>query len=114
VEQSESEQEEPLRLSATEVAGEDPYVRLDVAGELDIAGADSLEQRIEALLASGATVELDLSELTFVDSTGLAVLVRQSLGAANEGHRFRIARGELSEQVRHLIELTGTTQVLWP
>jgi hypothetical protein len=49
-----------------------------------------------------------------VDCTGLSLLVRRSLQAAQEGGAFRISRNELTDQVRRLIETTGTARALWP
>jgi anti-sigma B factor antagonist len=106
-----------LQFTTTEAVDGDfatPRWFLSIAGELDIAGASELEERIQALVLSGATVELDISGLTFIDSTGLSVLVRRSLAAAQDGGSFRISRNELSDQVRRLIETTGTAEVLWP
>ena len=54
---------------------------LRVAGELDLLTAPELN---DALHAAGEDVVLDLRDLTFVDSTGLAVLVahRRARGAS--------------------------------
>lgn len=45
-------------------------------GELDLLAADELSQHIEQVRASGQPVILDFSETTFMDSTGIKVLMR--------------------------------------
>jgi anti-anti-sigma factor len=54
--------------------GETRTLRLH--GELDLATAPTLEQALaEALEAGGAQLILDLSDLNFIDSTGIAILI---------------------------------------
>ena len=48
-----------------------------VRGELDMNTAPELEQRLEEVLGTtDASVMLDLSECEFIDSTGIALIVR--------------------------------------
>jgi anti-sigma B factor antagonist len=49
---------------------------LTVAGELDVAAAPLLSEKLNALIRTGSgDVVVDLMGVTFVDSTGLAVLL---------------------------------------
>lgn len=49
---------------------------LRVAGELDLASADILQEALaEALEAGEGRLVLDLRRLTFIDSTGIAILI---------------------------------------
>jgi anti-anti-sigma factor len=84
---------------------------LALNGELDLAVAAALETTILGLCGEGVTgIELDLSQLTFMDSTGLqAVLHAQEL-CAEHGCDFLVTPG--GGQVQRLLELTGTTAVL--
>lgn len=61
-----------LRLMATE---EDSICTLAVAGELDMANAPAFSAELARLEGSGAPVKIDLSDLEFIDSTGIAILV---------------------------------------
>ena len=49
---------------------------LELAGEIDLAVAPGLDRQFESLFTAGATsVVVDLGDATFIDSTGLGVLV---------------------------------------
>ncbi len=59
----------------------DGSIRLSLSGELDLASAPLLEDRLARLRAGRKPVALDLSQLQFIDSTGLHLLIRE-LGEA--------------------------------
>lgn len=75
-----------------------------VSGELDVASSQALEQELGKLQGT-ATVVVDLRGLTFIDSTGLGVLVRGHQLAKEQGRRFGLVRG--NGQVNRLLSLTG-------
>ena len=59
---------------------------LRLAGELDLGTAPELTAAIDRLTAAGETrVLLDLTDLTFCDSTGMAAFVRGDNQAAADG-----------------------------
>jgi anti-sigma B factor antagonist len=80
-----------------------------VSGELDVASSQTLEHELTKL-QSVATVVVDLRGLTFIDSTGLGVLVRAHQLAKEQGRRFGLVRG--NGQVDRLLNLTGLDQEL--
>ena len=84
-----------------------------MVGELDIAGADHLQQHLQAVAERGAPVLLDLRRLQFIDSSGLGELVRAVADARREGRTLEIDE-TLSPQVRQVIELLELQRVLWP
>ena len=59
---------------------EDPsHPVIHLAGELDLAGVEATRSGIESYLATAPTrVTFDLGELTFMDSSGIALLVQVS------------------------------------
>ncbi len=80
-------------------------------GELDMAGVPSLEATVERICAEGArSVTIDLAELTFIDSTGLAAIVHVSALCAKHGCDFEILPGPRA--VQRLFEVTGLDVVL--
>ena len=92
----------------------DGSVRLSVAGELDLASCEQLAARLEELAASQTTVHLDISGLTFIDSSGLAVLIRHARHARRDGWTLQIGRDGVQRQVERVIELIGADEILWP
>ena len=75
-----------------------------VTGELDVASSHILEREL-AKLDEVAFVVVDLRGLSFIDSTGLGVLVRAHQVAQEQGRRFGLVRG--NGQVNRLLSLTG-------
>ena len=57
-----------------------------VRGEIDVSTAPELRDVLHAAIDDGARMEVDLRHVTFMDSTGLAVLVdaHRRLGPAHE------------------------------
>ncbi len=74
-----------------------------VEGELDMNTAAELERQLEAPLAtSDSTLLIDLSRCEFIDSTGIALIVRawQKLD-----DRFSICG--VGDQVKRVLDVTG-------
>jgi anti-anti-sigma factor len=88
-------------------------VRLSLLGELDLVGVERLEARLHDLRATGAAVRLDLSQLEFIDSSGLRALVTSAQVARRDGWRLEFDR-HLLPPVRRVIELVGASRYLWP
>ena len=85
---------------------DDPGAVIRVSGEVDIQTSPVLEERLRAVLDQGhATVAVNLADVSFLDSTGLSVLVAalQRCRAAGGGLRL------LSPQpnVRRVLDITG-------
>jgi anti-sigma B factor antagonist len=76
---------------------------LRLAGELDLESAPVLERALEALPASGQAT-LDLSEVTFIDSSGLHAIV--AFAGAQNGNGAVILTG-VSAPIARLFEITS-------
>lgn len=77
-----------------------------VAGDLDVATAPRLRERLVGVIASGsAQVVLDLDGVEFLDSTGLGVIVSALKRTRTHGGDLRIVCNQPT--VRKLFELTG-------
>ncbi|HET9162357.1 MAG TPA: STAS domain-containing protein [Solirubrobacterales bacterium] len=86
---------------------EDGIRAFTVRGELDMNTAPDLERGLEdALEQSSASIMLDLSACEFIDSTGIALIVRawQRLSAGDGG---RLVLCCSNHQVRRLLKITG-------
>src|SRR5258706_10631574 len=78
-----------------------------LAGELDLACAHELREALRGL--EGDAV-LDCSELSFVDSTGLSVLLGAHRRFEAEGDRLRLVG--VSQRVRRTLHVAGLDHVL--
>ena len=88
-----------------------PQVVLPLAGELDVWSATEAHKRMLGLeLRPGDQLVLDLSGLTFMDSTGIRLLLRASEHAGRRGAGFSVVRPP--EHVMRVLELVGLVEQL--
>jgi anti-sigma B factor antagonist len=86
--------------------------RLVLQGELDLASADKLEAAITRLCTAGALeIELDLRDVTFLDSQGLRAILGGREACARHHADYFLIRGENPVQQR-LFEVTGLLDAL--
>ena len=92
------------------VSNVDSHHEVRLLGELDMSTAPRLKDELSRLAADGATtVTVDLSDLAFIDSTGLTVLITGL-------KRFRQEGGDMmlrspTPATRKVLEITGLTDV---
>jgi anti-anti-sigma factor len=101
----------PAPFEATAARLDDGVRVIAVRGELDLSTATDLEGPLEEAVSCGdASVLIDLGECEFIDSTGIALIVRawQRLdrGADGEG-QGRVVICSDNDQVRRVLEITG-------
>ena len=65
-----------------EVRHEQGYAIMTAAGEIDISTVTRLRERLLELAASGRPLGVDLDQVSFIDSAGLAALVGTAKRAA--------------------------------
>jgi anti-anti-sigma factor len=82
---------------------------LEAAGEIDLATAPELQQRLIASVTAGDTV-LDIVAVGFIDSTGLRVLISAHEAAESAGRRFVLLVAE--GPVTKLLRITGVDEQL--
>jgi anti-sigma B factor antagonist len=103
-----------------EPAGERPHLAvvrseedgapvIALAGELDLGSIGEFDAALDAALGA-ALICLDLSELRFIDSTGLAGIVRAHQGAEQAGGGLTIVAPP--GVVRRTLETSGLLQML--
>jgi anti-anti-sigma factor len=85
---------------------------ITVSGELDIEHAPRLASLAQAAMTSPSwdILIIDLTEVPFLDSTGLGALLDLHEAVIRAGRTVRL-RG-VQKQVRKVIEITGLTQAL--
>jgi stage II sporulation protein AA (anti-sigma F factor antagonist) len=89
------------------VATEDPF-GLRLAGEIDMATAPALQGALLVALADGRPVTVDMKDVTFIDSSGLKVIVAAATETAS-GKALTVK--DPSAVVRRVLELFGLEQV---
>jgi len=78
---------------------------VEVAGELDLASAQALADVLRDLEPPCDRVILDLSRLTFIDSTGLRLAITEHRRAELDGFDFVIAGA--TEPILRVLRVTG-------
>jgi anti-sigma B factor antagonist len=80
-------------------------VHVALTGELDISTAQRLEDDLRRVEADKpGLIVLDLKQLSFMDSTGLRLLITADMRARRHDRRFVIVRG--NEMVQRVMRLT--------
>jgi anti-sigma B factor antagonist len=83
---------------------------VSVVGELDVATAPSLRDRLEEVIDHGApTVVVDLLGVSFIDSTALGVLIGALKRCEAAGTTLRIVVAE--PRILKIFEITGLTDL---
>jgi anti-anti-sigma factor len=83
------------------------HVRVAPSGELDLSTAGMLRAQLEELWDLGWTdVVVDLRELSFIDSSGLHVLIDMHQHAAEVRRRFSIV-DDGAQPVARVLEISG-------
>lgn len=91
----------------------DERVTFTPRGELDLATAPELEDKVLGAVREGAhAVVLDLRELTFMDSTGVRTIVAAHHVAEQTGHVLRVVRPSRDSAVSRVIEISGIDDAL--
>ena len=92
-----------------EPLGSGNAVRIALRGELDMEHAYTFDEELKRAEATEPDcICLDLRELSFLDSCGLARLVAARRRARKAGHRLVLVRG--SAAVQRLFQLTAVTE----
>ena len=90
----------------------DEAATVRIHGDLDMSGMLRLEQELTRLIERDRVRELtlDLREVTFIDSTGLGLIINTDQSARQEGFALRLVRGP--REVHRVFEMVGLADVL--
>jgi anti-sigma B factor antagonist len=92
------------------VSGLDSTHEVRLMGELDMGTAPKLREELLRLASGGAQlVTVDLSDLVFIDSTGLSVLITALKRLRQQGGD--LALRSPTPGTRRVLEITGLTEV---
>ena len=109
-----------MQLSV-EVIKDNERTRIAVAGEVDVSNADDLRAPLEGALESAAgdgaasdgaagVIEVDIAEVSYIDSTGIGVLVGAARRATSQGCAFELVRPQTN--VKRVLSLLGVIDEL--
>ena len=82
--------------------------RVVVAGEIDLRNVDDLKSALRDAVEHGASIDLDLGRVTFLDSIGLRAIVEAWVAASTKP--FAIA--DASPHVQRVLDIAGLTETL--
>ena len=92
-------------------AASDGGITLVLSGELDLSTVSMFVEALDALLdGDPVTIEIDMSELSFIDSSGVGAYVTAYRRAQAKGSRLKV--GERSGLVQRVLELSGVEEAL--
>ena len=97
-----------ISVSST-VNGDIRTVSID--GEVDVSNADELRKALDEALASpAAQIEIDLSHVPYIDSTGIGVLVGASRRASEDARSLSVVHPQ--RNVARVLSLLGVGEEL--
>ncbi|HEX4428248.1 MAG TPA: STAS domain-containing protein [Frankiaceae bacterium] len=91
----------------------DGAVRMTLVGELDLSATDGLRERLEEVQRGKRRVRLDLSELEFIDCSGIRAILDAMAQARREGTALEVERS-VSPMVGRIVSLGSIAGDLWP
>jgi anti-sigma B factor antagonist len=86
--------------------------RVSAVGEIDLASTPYLDTALDGLTSNDAVrkIIVDLSGVTFLDSSGLHALFKRARGAEVDGYELEVVR--TPAHIRRLFTLTGLDHVV--
>ena len=87
-------------------------LRIAVDSEVDVSNAEELRAQIDAGLADETTqqIEVDMAQVSYIDSTGIGVLVGSAHKAQDSGRVFQVLNPQ--PNVLRILGLLGVDEVL--
>jgi stage II sporulation protein AA (anti-sigma F factor antagonist) len=83
---------------------------LSVRGEIDMASAPRLHGVLERSIARTKRLSLDLSGVSFMDSSGVNLLLRAAVASRDLGGSLSVVAA--SRQVRQVLQISGVAEVV--
>ena len=79
-------------------------------GRLTTQNSHEIEAVVKPLIQNGGTILIDLTDLLYLDSSGLGTLVTLKVSAINKGY-CKLELVNLTPKVRQLLSMTNLTQL---
>ena len=97
-----------MRLEQVELPSN--ILKIKLAGSLDIASAGEIDMPFSLISGSRHKVIVDMSQVTFLASIGIRVLVKAARAIGNRGGRFIIFNP--TEESRRVLRSTGIDAII--
>ena len=82
-----------------------------LVGEVDISNAHLFKKQLESALAEKRqNISIDLSNLTYIDSTGLGVIIGAYGSIKKEGYSIKVTNPR--DNVKKLLNISGLDTIL--
>lgn len=100
-----------MALFDVDITEEAESLRVALSGEVDLSTVGEIEERVESSLDGGRPLlVLDLRKVTFLDSSGLRLMLRLNESQSSDGGRLVVVQG--NRRVSRVLELTGAADML--
>ena len=100
-----------VALHAIDIAESPRSTVAALSGEIDLSAIGALEDALAQVLATPpAVLVLDLREVSFLDSSGLRLILRLDRSQREAGSQLTVVRG--GRRVERVFELTGAAEHL--
>ncbi len=86
------------------------FVRVALTGELDVDTADDFDEALQSVEREASVLLLDLGDLSFIDSSGLRVLIRSNRRLESAGARLVV--GAASAAVERALDISGLNRII--
>lgn len=99
-----------MELSITS-ATKDGICLVSVSGEVDVSNAPTLREALDGALSNEVSqVEVDLADVSYIDSTGIGVLVGSAHRAADQGSELVVTHPQ--RNVERVLTMLGVDSEL--
>ncbi|UOR10314.1 STAS domain-containing protein [Halobacillus amylolyticus] len=94
-----------------DVTNRENVIHVSLVGEVDAFTAPKLKESLLPLTKEeGQTIEVDLQEVNYMDSTGLGVFI-STLKSTKE-HNTELKLIQMQDRVHRLFKITGLTEIM--
>ena len=88
-----------------ETTHDDQLIRHLIVGELDADNCHRLVELLPVLADGSAVIDLDLAQVTFIDSSALSALLKLKSSVEQTGGSMLVS--SISPQVERVLDITG-------
>jgi len=100
-----------MKLFSVEIAQRDGGIEAALSGEIDLSTVEELQERLETALEDDPRlIVLDLRQVSFLDSSGLRLILRLNKRQEDNDGRLVLVRG--GRRVARVLEITGADREL--